>query len=161
MDCHRCWWQHAEVNPAFVMRSPFALSLAIVVALFPVAATSGPIFDSPGRGYREQFERVAPSRVPTDAVLRVSEFFGWTNREKEEPVAHYSLSDRGASDRIKRVLTEGGIPYLLSEDAVPTVLVKPPDRLKAKELLEKLPGEGHWSVTPITEAEVIPQIKIR
>jgi len=59
------------------------------------------------------------------------------------------------------VLTDGGIPYVLSEDAVPTVLVKPTDRLKAKVLLEKLPGEGHWSVTPISEAEVIPQIKFR
>jgi hypothetical protein len=138
------------------MPSPLAVSLTFVAALLPVSAMADVLIDSPGRGYREQLERLE-KRPPRDvgpifSRLRAQWLQGYNaTGDKEEPIAHYSLSDRGASERIKRALTDAAIPYLLTEGAVPTVLVKPADRLKAKALLQELAEEGHWSVTPIKD----------
>ena len=138
------------------MPSPLAVSLTFVAALLPVSAMANGLIDSPGRGYREQREQLE-KRPPRDAGPIFSKLRAqWlqdynATGDKEEPIAHYSLSDRGASDRIKRVLTDASIPYLLTDDTVPTVLVNPSDRLKAKALLQKLAEEGHWSVTPIKD----------
>jgi hypothetical protein len=138
------------------MQSPLALSLTFAAALLPVAAMADVLIDSPGRGYREQLEHLE-KRPPRDAGPIFSRLRAqWLQPykaagEENEPIAHYSLSDRGASERIKRVLTDAAIPYLLTEATVPAVLVKPSDRLKAKALLQKLADEGHWSVTPIKD----------
>ena len=42
----------------------FTLSLA-AIASFPSVASAGEIFDGPGRGYREQAERISPAMEPS------------------------------------------------------------------------------------------------
>ena len=130
------------------MRTSSAFSVAfLAVALLYHTASADPVFDSPGPGYREQLERTIPKREPRP--VRFS--FHDASRGDEVPIAYYARSDRGASDRIERVLSEAAIGYSLKAGVAPTVFVKPSDRVRAKELLENLPKEGHWSVIVIYE----------
>ena len=130
------------------MHTSFAFSVAFLAAtLLTRTATADPVFDSPGRGYREQLRRLVPAREPRPVRFSLHNPTGG----KEVPVAYYTRSDQGASDRIRDVLSNAAISCSLKEGIAPTVFVKPTDRVKAKELLEQLPAEGHWSVIVIYE----------
>jgi hypothetical protein len=70
-----------------------------------------------------------------------------------EPVAQFSLADKGADKAIREALTNAGIAFSITEGDAPVVQAPAYDALTAKELLEKLRVQGHWSVTPLSEKD--------
>jgi hypothetical protein len=146
---------------------PMSKSFALVVAF--VATTSGAafaqaIFDSPGRGYREQRDRPKQIRVPTDLAplgtipaTDVSFHISMPAKDaaaalKLEAVAQYAAADEGAAAKIRRAFTEAGIPFIITESVASVVNVDPSRAKEAKTLLQNVAAEGHWSVL-VTAAE--------
>jgi hypothetical protein len=69
-----------------------------------------------------------------------------------ETVALFSSGVKGASEKIRRALTNAGIPYLV-EDGSPVVKVDPSRAAEAKTLLKKLATGGSWTLRTVTVAD--------
>jgi hypothetical protein len=145
-------WEHDSP-----MSTSFALAV-VLVATTSSAAVAQAIFDSPGRGYREQRDRPREIRVPTDLTsftrtpatdlsFRISiPAKDAAGTLKLEAVAQYTAADAGAEAKIRRAFTDAGIPFLITESVAAVVNVDPSRAQEAKTLLQKVAAEGHWSV---------------
>jgi hypothetical protein len=151
------------------MSKSLALSVAFIVTTSS-AAFSQALFDSPGPGYRQQRGRLTPPELRAPGVggvlvePRVSNlvwkrirnsFPKWepnaTDALKLETVALFSSADKDAAEKIRRTLTNAGIPFLV--DDAPVVKVDPSRAAEAKALLKKLATEGPSTLRTVTDAE--------
>jgi hypothetical protein len=135
-----------------------ALSVACIAATSS-AAFAQAVFDSPGRGYREQRDRLAEpkSRISPEVTFlkaRDAQFSRlWEdlkNSDELESVALFFSDKQRTEERIHRELTNAGIPFLITEDTS-VVKVDAARVTEAKKLLRKLAAaEGRYNVRTVT-----------
>jgi hypothetical protein len=153
------------------MSKSLALSVAFIVTASS-AALAQAIFDSPGRGYRQQrdqsvptelrapgvggpqIERISPSHLflkTHDAAFRqLAEDLKNPGEPKLETIALFSSGKKGAAETIRRTLTNAGIPCLVTSSSV--VKVDPSRVAEAKTLLKKLAAESTGNLRTVTVA---------
>jgi len=81
-------------------------------------------------------------------------FLVWQPKQHgEETAAQFSTADEGVSDSIRRAFAEAEIPYFITEGDIPTVRVPPIAAIRAKEILQNLRTQGHWSLVTLSTKE--------
>ena len=138
--------------PASGVNKSHALAVAFVV-MGSGTGTALDVFDSPGRGYREQRDGNSHLLFPDNAtngraaaatLMKIR--LQWPNHsadsEKLEAVAEFARTEAGAKEKISRAVVEAGIPFLLTDKTQTVVQVPPTRAVQARAVLRKLRDEA-------------------
>jgi membrane-associated protease RseP (regulator of RpoE activity) len=73
------------------------------------------------------------------------------NNVKLEPVAQFSPIDVGAEEAIREALTEAGMAFSITKEGdMSSVCAQGWNMFTAKEVLQKVRAQGHWSVATVS-----------